>query len=274
MTALSVSPTRSGPISALREKAPLFTALGLFMAFSVMATLTAMQLDPRQFQGESIWIKPIKFQIALSIYALTLAFFVQWVPDHSRNALWFRLYSAVVTFTLFGEILWIVSAAAFGTASHFNTTSPVWVALYALMGVFAVTLTSASMVIGILIWRIRDTGLSPALHLSFSLGLVLTFILTVIVAGYMSSNGSHFVGIPVSGDQGLPILGWSRTAGDLRVAHLFATHALHALPLVGLIASMKLTESRALTVVWIAAFGYTALVLGTFAQALAGLPLI
>ena len=55
------------------------------------------------------------------------------------------------------------------------------------MGVLAVMLTSATLVYGIAIWRNRATGLPPALHLAIALGLVLTFVLTVPVAGTLST---------------------------------------------------------------------------------------
>ena len=163
-------------------------------------------------------------------------------------------------------------AAALGTGSHFNLSSPIWETLYSLMGLAAVTLTSASLVMGLAIWRNPATGLAPALKLSVMLGLVLTFVLTVITAGYMASTTGHYVGTPVTGER-LPILGWSREVGDLRVGHFLATHALHGLPLVGLVAA-RMGESAGRGVVWAAAAGYAALVLGTFAQAIAGMPLI
>jgi hypothetical protein len=135
-----------------------------------------------------------------------------------------------------------------------------------------VTLTSASLVFGIAIWRNRNTGLPGALHLSMARGLVLTFVLTVVVASALASGSGHLVGVPAPGDTGLPILGWSRSTGDLRVAHFLATHALHTLSLAGLGAAVALSDRSARSVVLVAAVAYTALVLATFVQALAELP--
>lgn len=191
-----------------------------------------------------------------------------------RAAWWFRVYVGIVAFAILAELSWIGGAAALGTASHFNVTSPLWSALYGLMGLFAVILTSPALVFGIAIWRNRATGLPGALHLSVALGLILTFGLTVVVASAMASGSGHLVGLPAPGDTGLPILGWSRSAGDLRVPHFLATHALHGLPLVGLAAALLLSDRPARAVVLLAALGYTALVMATFARAMAGLPLI
>jgi hypothetical protein len=261
-------------LARLRQDAPLLTALGLALALSLLPTLSAMQLDDRLFQGESLWLKPVKFQIALALYVLTLAVFARWLPQTLRESRLFRLYIGVVAACTVGEMLWIGGAAALGTASHFNETSGLWIALYALMGVFAVTLTSAALVMGIAIWRNAATGLPAPVHLAVALGLILTFALTVPIAGYMSGSGGHFVGTPAPWDRGLPLLGWSRSAGDLRIAHFLATHALHVLPLAGLIAAWALPDRAARRAVLLAAAGYVALVAGTFLQALAGLPLI
>jgi hypothetical protein len=274
MTALSLSTSRVGLLDRMRHDAPMLTSLGLLLTLSLAPTLAAMLLDDRLFQGDSIWLKPVKFQIGLAIYALTLAVYARWLPPGLRAARWFRAYIAIVMVSILAELAWIGGAAALGTASHFNVSTPVWSALYSLMGAFAVTLTSASLVFGIAIWRNRDTGLPGALHLSVALGLVLTFGLTVVVAGALASGTGHLVGVPAPGDSGVPILGWSRSAGDLRVAHFLATHALHALPLVGLGAALAPADHTARRVVLAGAAAYTALVLATFAQALAGLPLV
>lgn len=274
MTSLALSAPRFTGLAQLRQDAPLLTPLGIGLTLSLLPTLAAMQIDDRLFHGESIWVKPVKFQIALAIYVLTLAFYARWLPPAMRQARLFRIYLGIVAAAIIGEVLWIGGAAALGTASHFNTSSPVWEVLYGVMGVFAVTLTSAALVFGIAIWRNRASGLAGPLHLAVALGLVLTFVLTVPVAGYMSSTPGHFVGTPADWDRGLPLLGWSRSAGDLRVAHFLATHALHGIPLAGLIAVLTLPDATARRAVLLASAGYAALVVATFVQALAGQPFL
>ncbi len=174
----------------------------------------------------------------LGIYAVSLAFFARYMPASTRESRLWRGYVATVVIAILGEVVWLSGAAMQNTASHFNTTVPLFTALYPLMGAFAVLLTSASLTMGISILRNKDTALPPALHLSIALGLILTFAATVPVAGYLSSAGSHFVG-PSSRQMWL--LAWSRDAGDLRVAHFLATHALHFVPLAGLLATRLLS---------------------------------
>jgi len=169
------------------------------------------------------------------------------------------------------EMAWIGGAAMFGTASHFNLSGPVMEGIYGLMGLFAVTLTSASLVYGIAIWR-NPAGLpNTALRLSVALGLILTFILTVIVAGYMSAQPGHLVGTATSGAR-VPVMGWSREVGDLRLPHFLATHAMHAIPLGGLLAVQMLRQDAAQRAVWIIAAGFAGITLLTFAVAIMGYP--
>lgn len=252
---------------------PLLTVTGVIIALSLVLTLPAMTLDPRLFQGENIWIKPVKFQVALSVYALTLAFFARWLPKGMTTRRSYRVYMGVVVFCLAAELLWIGGAAMYGTASHFNSANPMMAALYGLMGLFAVLLTSASLVYGIAIWRNRRSDLAPALRLSIGLGLILTFVLTVLVASTMSMLGGHHMGTPVSGAS-VPLLGWSREVGDLRAPHFLATHALHILPLAGLFASFALRERVATVAIWCVGGLFTLTVLGSFALSLMGRPLV
>jgi hypothetical protein len=66
----------------------------------------------------------------------------------------------------------------------------------------------------------------------------------------------------------LPVFGWSRTGGDLRVAHFFGLHAMQVLPLAAWVLG------RARTAFVLVALGWTALGVWTFVEALAGRPFL
>lgn len=278
MTDLSF-PTPAAPprlpalLTRMFRDAPQFTTLTLLIAVSLAPTITAMLTDTRLFQGTGNWVKPVKFQTALMLYLLTLAFYARWLPPGLTARRWFRVYAAVVCAAIIAELAWIIGAAAYGTASHFNTGTPAMAIIYSLMGLAAVTLTTASLVFGIAIGRNPGTGLSPALRLGLASGLILTFLLTVAVAGYMSSTTGHLVGTPATGAM-VPLMGWSREVGDLRVAHFLATHAMHAVPLAALAATLSLPPRTATLATLAAALGFTALVAFTFWQALNGQPFL
>jgi hypothetical protein len=274
MTTAFATPAPLFPdLRRLWSDAPALTVLSVMLILALVPLYAAMAIDTRVFQGESPWMKPVKFHFALSIYAISLAFFARYMPADTRATRRWRWFTGAVIFAILAECAWLSAAAMQNTASHFNTDIPFFTAIYTVMGGFAVLLTSASLAMGISIWRNPNTGLNPAVKLSIALGLILTFLLTLITAGYLSSAGGHFVGTPVTGAV-LPILGWSREVGDLRVAHFLSTHALHGLPLWGLAAARMGDARGGLTLVWAGAAAYALLVAAVFVQALQGLPLI
>jgi hypothetical protein len=270
------TPSQSGAAArrlmhALFAAEPRFAALGLLLAFSMIPTTLALMLDPRLFQAEAIWLKPLKFQLSLTVYLLSLAYFARFLPTAFLARRSYRAFSIVVVLCVLAEMVWIGGAAMFGTASHYNTTHPLMAQIYGLMGFFAVILTSASLVFAIVIWR-DPRGLSDrALHLSVVLGLGLTFVLTVIVAGYMASQTGRLVGVPVTGAR-VPLMGWSREVGDLRLPHFLATHAMHVLPLAGLLAARSLSAGMALRSVWLVSAGFVLVTGAVFVMAILGLP--
>ena len=138
-------------------------------------------------------------------------------------ARWYLIYSSIVVAAIVFETTWIGAAAALGTASHFNT-SPAG----------ALILTTPPAVYAHLIDRNARTGLSPVVKQSLVWGLALVLPLTLVTAGAMSHMGAHWVSGTPKDPSGLLFLGWARDVGDLRVAHFFATHAMHVIPALGL----------------------------------------
>ncbi|NJM34435.1 MAG: hypothetical protein HC850_06675 [Rhodomicrobium sp.] len=231
-----------------------------------------MALDSRSLSGIDIWIKPLKFEVALAIYTLTLAWYAGWLPSGVTGTRWYLVFSATVVFCIAAEMVWIGGAAAHGVASHFNLSTPAMSFIYGLMGIFPVILTSASLLYGALI--LRSGKLNPVFRLSAGLGLILTFALTVVAAGYMASATSHFVGGAGSDAEGMALMGWARDGGDLRVAHFFATHALHVIPAFGYAASRILSRRSGYAAVAVFSAFYVVFVAYTFGEALLGLPFL
>lgn len=258
-------------VVALRTE-PILTRIALTMVLSLLLTVPAFILDDRLFQGENVWLKPIKFQVALAVYFATLAIYATWLPERVTCGPRMRLYLTAVALATFLEMFWIGGAAMFATASHYNP-APLLYAIYIAMGAFAVLLTSVSLVLGIAFWHHRESALPAPFRLSLALGLIATFVLTLIAAGTLSALPGHHIGTPATGAK-VPFMGWSREVGDLRVPHFLATHALHVIPVIGLAAMALRSSRRALLAVWVGAAGFAALTLFTFFQALAGRPFI
>jgi hypothetical protein len=253
---------------------PRFAGATVLLAVSMLPTLVAYAFDDRLVGGVPAWTKPLKFQAALVVYLATLAWYAAWMPRGFAARLLYRVFSTAVVVAVALEIVWIAGAAAFGVASHFNVATRGMARIYSLMGVLAFLLTSASLVLGLAILRARDAGGDPVLRLAIGIGLTMTFALTVLAAGSLSGNSGHLIGIDAATVHRLPVLGWARNGGDLRVAHFLATHAMHAIPLAGLIAARLLAPAAARLAVIICSLVYAMLVAWTFAEALAGRPFL
>ena len=273
-----IAATGNGASALWREVArrePAYLATCVLIAVSIAPVLLAHGIDPRTVGpapiAEPIWLKPLKFQFALLVYLATLALFALARPERPRRPRAYRAFTWVVASAVALEIVWIAGAAAMGTTSHFNTGTPVGAAIYSAMGAAAVVLTSASLVTGAMIAR-GGMG-DAALRTGLAWGLALTFALTLVVAGTLSARTGHLVGEAITGAR-VPILGWSREAGDLRVAHFLATHAMHAVPLLALLAARSLPPLPARRLTVLAAAAYAGLVALAFAQALAGRPVL
>lgn len=259
------------PIDFLRH-APILAATAIVLLAMVPPTLMAMVLDGRTFNGVNVWIKPLKFELSLALYAATLAWFAGWLPQNVRQSRRLRILEIVVAIAIALEMAWIGGAAYAGVASHFNAENAFMAAIYPVMGALAITIALPSLIYGVAFMRHAGAGDNPVFSLSLGLGLTLTFGLTLLVAGYMSSQTGHAVGGAGSDAGGLNLLGWSRQGGDLRVAHFFATHAMHFLPLFGFVVARLLPPQQGRMAVWTSGALFVGLVGYTFFEALQGKP--
>jgi hypothetical protein len=259
------------PLAGLLAREPLFAASGLLLLFLMVPTGFAALVDARVLDGANVWAKPLKFQFALGVYLLTLAFFARFMPASVLAGRPYRLFAVAVVIAVWSEVVWIGTAAGMGMASHFNPGAFGQV-IYPIMGALAVLLTTATAVYAWNIARNPQIELSPAVRQGLVIGLAMVLPLTLLTAGTMANLGSHLVGVGASGAS-LPVFGWSLEAGDLRVSHFFATHAMHFVPAFA-VASAWLAGRDAVWPVRAFAILFAALTIFTFVQALMGRPFL
>ncbi|MEX0645701.1 MAG: hypothetical protein WD076_10340 [Parvularculaceae bacterium] len=246
-------------------------ATACFMLAMIVAITPAYFLDGRTLWDVSVWNKPLKFCIALMIHFATLAVLAQQLAPRRRAGPVLSVFVWLSVAAALFEIIYIAIQAARGRHSHFNFETSFEATMYTAMGAGALLLILAPFVLGVLLAFQRD-GDKSGLRLGAVIGLLLAPILTLVVAGYMSSaNYSHWVGDAVSDAGGVPLFGWSRDVGDLRPAHFLATHAMQILPVVGLVAD-RFVGKFARGVIALAAVALVAGATLLFIQALAGEP--
>jgi hypothetical protein len=262
-----------GVLAELERRQPQLAAAARLFLLGAIPCVFAMMVDPRTVNDVSGWIKPTKFFISLSLYYATLAWCFAYLPEgvQRSRAGRFVIWAPVLAGAL--EMTWIVAAAANGVPSHFNRASVAWNVAYAAAGVGALTLMVTVLVQGILLARVREVPIAPAFRLSLVLGAFVSFAATVIIATTLSQGSGHWVGAPHTDVGGLPLLGWSRTGGDLRVAHFWALHSHQLLPLAGWAVVQTGMRGKRMAVLALTA-AYIGLIVFTFLQALSGQPFI
>jgi hypothetical protein len=256
----------SRTIAELLRRQRTLGVYGLALIALTALALLAQQLDARTIAGVNVWVKPAKFLFSIGLYAVTMAWFFGYVRPERRGALAMR---ALVVALLVGgsfEMLYITLQAAQGQDSHYNLSTPFHVVMYALMGGFATLLVGTTLPLAWEIARRPAAGLRVDFTAAVVAGLVLTFVLGGGLGLYMSSRTGHAVGA-VGGH--VPLFGWNRVGGDLRVAHFFGIHAQQALPLLAFAVGAVRAHMRWALLIGGAAL-YTAATLAAFAQAVAG----
>ncbi len=256
-------------------------ALAALMAVLTVAIGIAAVVDPREVLGANLWFKPLKFAISIGIYALTLAWLIGQL-DKLRRAAWIAGTISAVGLVI--EMVIIVWFAAIGETSHFNVATPLHTAMWSVMASSIVVVWLMVLVVAIGLFRSPrgDAARTLAIRAGVVLAMVgmgLAFLMTSPTSAQLSDfqgvAGAHTVGL-ADGGQGLPVLGWSTVAGDLRVPHFIGMHALQILPLLVLGLELLarrvpvLNASLRLRLVRIAVPAYAATIVVLTWQALAG----
>jgi hypothetical protein len=279
MTTLAISTAQRALVQPNEDYAGrvLKFGIGLQLALLVPSVL-AYLIDTRTLNDINIWTKPIKFQLSLALLMATLLLLLPllsraWLT--SRTIRWSALVSA---FASTFEIAYIIIQSARGRGSHYFVQVPIEATMYSLMGVGAVSLVAVCFIFGYAIYRSQETKNHQGLYLGAAIGLMLGAVLTLLTAAPLSASAfasdlGHWIGGVRSDANGIPLVGWSSTGGDLRASHFFATHLMQALPLLGLLAD-RFRPASARSIV----YGGTALgvviVVATFIQAALGYPFL
>jgi len=268
-------------LDRLWQASPPLTMVGALMLVVAGASLVGLVVDPRMITGAPAWLKPCKFAVSTAVYSLTLAWIFGWLSDWPRVRRVVGWTTAIV-FVL--EVAIIDVQAWRGTTSHFNVSTPLDATLFFVMGGAILAQTLVSVAVAVALWRQRftDRALGWALRLGMTLTIVgamtgplMTRPTPAQLAGarqgeQMTISGAHSVGGP-DGGPGVPVTGWSREHGDLRVPHFIGLHAIQALALVAVgLRRWRRPEAVRVRALMAAAASYASLFLLLLWQALGG----
>jgi hypothetical protein len=284
--------TPINPLALLRRawalNAPL-TLLGVVMVGTLLAALVGLVVDHQMITGAPAWLKPAKFAISITVYCFTFVYLLRFVRGHRRLV---AIVANVTAAALLVEMVIIVGQVVRGTTSHFNYSTPLDAALFMTMAGFITLVWVMALILGILLLRQRmpDPVWAWALRLSVLLALVgmaVAFLMTSPTAAQLAQaqagkglpiSGAHTVGV-ADGGPGLPVLGWSTMAGDLRIPHFFGLHGLQVMLILGFLLTLPaaramLSVGQRVALIWTAGLGYLGLIGLLTWQALRGQSII
>jgi len=249
----------------------VLAVLGWLHLATFAVLVVVAPFDARTILGLNPWVKPLKFLISIAVYVWTLAWLARYVSAYVRSV---RIISWGTALVFVGEMVCVIMQSARGTTSHFNIQSSFDGMVFSLMG-FLIAVNTVLVLAALLLFLKPTERPAPAYLWGIRLGLLL-FFLGSLEGVAMVTNGAHTVGAP-DGGAGLPFVNWSTRAGDLRVAHFLAFHALQLLPLSGFLLSRHKPDwpaRRQTAFVFALAVLYAAGVSLIFWQAMRGRPLL
>ena len=219
------------------------------------------------------WIKPIKFSMSFSTFATTISVLLmvlqipKWQLTLARRAI---AMSVALEILSLGAQAWRIAHPVAGhplldsslaqitnSMVMVNTAIVCW-----MLALFCANRVHANLV---------DRPTVAAIRYS-----IVIFLAGNGIGGYMLARGSHTVGT-ADGGPGLPFVNWSVIAGDLRIAHFIAIHAIQIVPLFAYVLSqmapIPAVKHRRMAIAALALV-VSAAVGATFIQAAMGRPLI
>ncbi len=241
---------------------------GFLVASGVFHTAVLL-VDGGSWEGPVSWRKAITFGFSFGITTLSLAWVMNFFPKHRvRN--W--LLMGTLGVAVFVEVFLVTMQSWRGTASHFNFATPFdhtvfsWMGMMiGLVGIVVFTMT---------LWSLFSLKTSLSMAWAIRIGLVL-LVISQVVGGFMISNGLQKVFDPETqefvsaGIESASIIG---AAGNIKVPHAVALHAIQVLPLLAwLLSFTNWEEDRRTRITIVAAIGYVGLAVVIVIQTLIGL---
>lgn len=181
--------------------------------------------DQRELLGVSVWNKPIKFFISVSIYFWTMG----WLMEDLNQPKKVSRISLFIFLLLTGELIIITFQAIRGELSHYNISSYFNAALFQLMGIMIFLNSVVAAWVLFLFTKVKN--IPKGYLMGIQIGLII-FLIAGFEGFLMAGRLGHTIGAS-DGQEGIFFLGWAKAYGDLRVFHFLGLHSIQVLSLIG-----------------------------------------
>ncbi|MEM1134509.1 MAG: hypothetical protein AAGI07_01630 [Bacteroidota bacterium] len=215
---------------------PLFL-FGMICLLLACLLFVLSKVTDTEVMGVNAWYKPLKFCLSTTLFSWAMGWYVYYLGESTTV----QVFNWVVIIGLGFEIMYIALQASRGQLSHFNVSTPLYASMFSLMAFAAAVVTLFTAYIG-LTFFLQDFSTLPDYYVwGIRLGILL-FVIFSFQGFMMGANMGYTVGSQ-DGSIGLPLVNWSITHGDLRIAHFIGMHALQVFPLLAfyLFKNVKLT---------------------------------
>ena len=257
----------------LPQSEMIYWSIAGAMAVAFVITLLISAFDQRTIDSAvSVWAKPLKFELSLTIHAATLALVMAGLSQGVRSGSVMTIVAIAFLAACVIEMSYIIGQAARAEHSHFNVSTPFYRFMWSMMALAAVVIIGAAAAVGIVTALDSDSSFPPALKWAIVLGLVGGTLLTLYTAFTIGARMTPYIGTAPTPEARMALTGWSLAGGDLRISHFLATHMIQALPLAGLLIALVAPGRAGIAVVLAIAALWTIATLAEYARALAGKP--
>ena len=209
----------------LKKRNPLLAKAGVIGFALAIGLIFLSFFDQRELLGVSVWNKPIKFFLSVSIYFWTMG----WLMEDLNQPKKVSKISLFMFLLLTGELVIITFQAIRGEQSHYNITSYFDAALFQLMGTMIFLNSVVSARVLVLFTKVKT--LPKGYLRAIQIGLII-FLIAGFEGFFMAGRLGHIIGAP-DGQEGIFFLGWAKAYGDLRVFHFIGLHSIQVLSLIG-----------------------------------------
>lgn len=247
---------------AWEERRPYQTfawAVSAIVTLSGIFHFAVFLVDGGSWKGPVSWRKPVTFGLSFGLTAMTLT----WIAGLLRYRRGLAIATVTVAVTAALEVFFVSLQKWRGVPSHFNDATLLDSSIFSLMGLTVAVLGLA--IVAIAVYAVRQFDADPAMVVGVRVGLVV-LIASQILGGAIIANGESIDKDPLETD--LAIFG---AAGLMKLPHAVTMHAIQILPILALLLSAtSLPARKRRNIVWVAAAGYSGLILATLLQTFDG----
>lgn len=256
---------------------PLLRSAILLCLIAIPITLLLLGFDRRVLDGETLWLKPLKFHISLAVHGITVLIAARCLPEAWQSHVITKIGLFSFGVVIIYEALFLSLQAGRGVRSHFNDSTAFDAIGGTIMAAGAGVLVAGPLILGVALAVATLRGgfasiTANPLLLSLALGFILAGWLGGQTGGAIGANGGPFVGVDPTSGPFMPLTGWSLSGGDYRISHFLGVHAMQAVPIATLILLAILPSSLVAMLTLPLAGGWAGLTLFALARASEGLP--